>query len=285
MKRLLFSIIIPTYNVAETIAACLDSLVCQSFPEFEIIIVDGGSDDNTMQTVNAYSSHFAGIRSVSEKDNGIYDAMNKGIAMAKGEWIYFLGSDDTMFNKDVLRFVADNINDADDIVYGNSNWVPQNNKESGEWGYRRLLNMSINHQRIFYRANLFKRLGSFNLFYKIASDYELNIRFFCDPAVSQKYIDHTIANYHSGGYSSDKIDDNFWNDWKSILLKNFSPHLPKKEIYKRLSWYCWHSMQEKKYGKAFGMFCTIYFNTMDFTFLKHSLSQLIKSVKHKNRNH
>ena len=142
-----------------------------------------------------------------------------------------------------------------------------------------LLNMSINHQRIFYRRNLFAQYSAFNETYKIASDYELNIRFFCNPGIQKKYIATTIAFYHSGGYSAGKVDEHFWDNGKSIFVKNFKPYLPVKTIYNRLAWYCWYNMHQKKYAKALRLFSSIYFHSFNKAFFKHSLSQLYRSVK------
>jgi glycosyltransferase involved in cell wall biosynthesis len=279
MKHLLFSIIIPAFNASETLANCLESIISQTCRDFEIIIIDGGSTDATMGIVETYAAKNAFIHLVSEKDNGIYDAMNKGITMARGEWLYFMGVDDELNNKDVLSEIAAGITDDIDIIYGNSIWVPENVMEAGEWGYYQLLNMSINHQRVFYRGGLFKKLGSFNLAYPVASDYEMNIRFFCEPGINKRYIDHKIANYHSGGFSSSKVDEVFWDNWETIFLKNFSPYLPKSDIYKRVSWYCWYSLQQGKYLKAGRIFFNIYTHTFSFSFLKHSLSQTFKVLK------
>jgi len=272
MQKPLLSIIIPTYNAGKTIEQCLESIDVQKFKNYEVIIVDGISSDNTLETVRLYANKDINLTLITERDNGIYDAMNKGIKMAAGEWVYFLGSDDTFFDSTVLTDVFATISKDADIVYGNSIWMPEKIEEKGEWDYYRLLNMSINHQRIFYRACLFEKLGNFNLLYTIAADYELNIRFFCAKDIKTKFINRTIANYHSGGFSADKIDEAFWNDWQLILIKNFSPHLPKQMIYNRLSWYCWDSLKQKKYAKFFRLFSTIFGNTLSFTFLKHTLS-------------
>lgn len=277
MNRPLISIIIPVYNAAATLSFCIESIINQTFKNVEMVIMDGLSTDGTAALVQSYAAKHSNISWRSAKDAGIYDAMNKGISVANGGWLYFMGSDDTLFDSNVLREISGYLNDDADIIYGNTLWMPDNRQEEGGWNHKQLLNMSINHQRIFYRSNLFTKSGAFNLMYKIAADYELNIRLFCDPGVKKKYINVTIARYHSGGYSANKVDEAFWDDWKNILLKNFSPYLPKKVIYNRVSWYCWYNMQQKKYGKALQLFCTIYFNVFNFSFLKHSVSQFIKS--------
>ena len=178
--------------------------------------------------------------------------------------------------KNVLGTVAQNIEEGVDIIYGNSIWWPENFKEAGEWNYTELSKRSINHQRIFYRSSLFKRLGNFNTRYDIASDYEMNIRFFCDPLVKLKYIDVTIAYYNSRGFSSGKIDEHFWDDWK-IIARNFYPYLPKSEVCLQSGWYCWYNLHKKKYRKAALIFGRIFFQTFNLAFLKHTASQVLKN--------
>lgn len=272
-----FSIIIPTYNAARTLKASLESIINQSFKDFEIVIVDGESSDNTLQVL--HECQLQNTLILSEKDNGVYDAMNKGIKIANGEWLYFMGSDDTFFNKSVLESLNSHTNDEYDIIYGNSVWVPENLIEAGEWNHSRFLQQNINHQRIFYRAGLFGKFGLFNTKYQIASDNELNIRFFCSPHIKKKYVDFNIANYHSGGLSANKTDENFWNDWKNIIQKNFSPYLPQKDIYGRLSGFCFYNISQKKYFKASGLFFTIFFHTFSLRFVKATLIHTINSIR------
>ncbi len=241
--------------------------------------MDGNSTDGTAEIVEKYGAIFPAIYFISAPDNGIYDAMNKGIERAKGHWIYFLGSDDSLVNEHVLESVAEKLDAGYDIIYGNTIWQPGDMMEAGEWDHRRHLNMCINHQRIFYKTKLFKKHGAFNTHYPVASDYDLNIRFFCNPAIVTRYINCNIAVYHSGGFSADKIDENFWDDFKTVMQEKFSAYLPKKEIYGRLGFYCWYNMQKGKYIKAMKLFFKIYFNTRSVHFVKHSVSQLIKSFK------
>ena len=99
----LITIIIPTYNCEKTIGDALDSILGQSIKEVEVLIVDGLSTDRTLEIVAQYQTKHANIVLHSEKDEGIYDAMNKGIGLAKGDWLYFMGSDDTLFENTTLE--------------------------------------------------------------------------------------------------------------------------------------------------------------------------------------
>ena len=276
-----FSIIIPTYNASQTLLACLDSIFCQHFEDFEIIIADALSTDSTLQIVEDCAGKVEKIKILSAKDEGIYDAMNKGIGMAKGEWVYFMGSDDKLADSAVLSTVFANIKQGDDIIYGNCVCMPGEIIERGEWGHLQLLNMNINHQRIFYKKTLFNSQPAFNLLYKVAADYELNIRLFCNLTIRKKYLDTAIAVYHLQGFSAGKTDENFWKDWKKIFVKNFLPFLPAKLVYNRVAWYCWYQLKQKKYKDAFNLFCEIYFHTFSFHFLKHTVSQSFKLLSKK----
>ena len=278
----MISVIIPCYNAAITIANCLTSIVCQDYKDFEVIIIDGNSVDNTAKVVQTFVENNRNIRFFSEKDKGIYDAMNKGITMAKGEWLYFLGSDDCLINSCVLSKAAEQFNDDFDLIYGNTIWVPENYIDKGEKSLSQLLQFGINHQRIFYRKSLFDRYGDYNKSYKIAADFDLNIRFFCNDSIKKKYIDCTITKYHSRGISSVTFDDALWSDWRTVIYKPFSSYLSKKEIYTKLRGYSWYVLFKKNYGEATRLFFLIYFNTFSFSYLKQSVSQLIKLNRIKN---
>src|SRR5246127_4505724 len=96
-----FSVIIPTYNSAKTISQSIQSVLRQSFTGYEVLIIDGASTDDTLAITSAFNSER--IKTISEKDRGVYDAMNKGIKLAKGQWLYFLGSDDALYDDSVLE--------------------------------------------------------------------------------------------------------------------------------------------------------------------------------------
>ena len=129
MHEIMISIITATYNSAETINDTIKSVLCQTNKDFEYIIVDGGSTDETIDIVKSYESEFSGrLKWVSEKDKGIYDAMNKGIKMASGDIIGILNSDDFYTDEDVLQTVADNfLNHSVDAIYGDIHFVHEGN--------------------------------------------------------------------------------------------------------------------------------------------------------------
>lgn len=203
----LFSIIIVVYNGGSTISSAIDSVLGQSFPSCELVIIDGGSKDATVSIVKNYQHrvHFF----ISEPDQGIYDAMNKGIAAAKGEYLYFLGSDDSLFNEQVLQQVAAFIHSHPaDIIYGDVLMSSSSLRYNGPFNFEKLLTKNISHQAIFYKRSVFQQLGGYNLQYKLHADWDFNLACFTNETFQKVYIDLTIASFTEGSTSS-KPDKTF----------------------------------------------------------------------------
>ncbi|RLD27264.1 MAG: glycosyltransferase [Bacteroidetes bacterium] len=182
-----FTIITATFNSEKTIARTLDSLLYQTYLNFEYIVVDGKSLDNTMEIIKSYENKFKdkGIpyQWISEKDSGIYDAWNKGLALAKGNWISFLGSDDYYVNNAIEAYnelLSKRKKEQIDLLYSNAK-VIAGDKEirtiKGIWSwnvFRRKMNIA--HVGSFHSRNYFDKYGMFNESFKIAGDYELLLR-------------------------------------------------------------------------------------------------------------
>ena len=220
------SIIIPSYNSELTIERCLDSLSIQTYQDFEVCIIDASSSDNTLSRVSQFRSKFQNIRILSESDRGTYDAMNKGIDLAKGEWIYFLGSDDEIHDEHVFAdmFKVDPDKNCGMIygdvrVCGDTLWAKDGQIYNGKFSIEHLLERNICHQAIFYRTKMFKKLGKYNLRYPVCADWELNLRFF--PKTKSNYLDRIIANFYGGGISSKVAIDPIGDDLKFLRKKAF----------------------------------------------------------------
>ena len=210
------SIIIPTYNSASVLPKALNSIVCQTFTDWEVLIMDGVSTDDTLKVAQSYND--PRIRIYSEHDTGIYDAMNKGIEKAFGEWLYFLGSDDWIFSSEVLFDVFNsNLNDID-IIYGDVNALQLDKRHFGEWSID-TLQYNRCHQAIFYRKNVFNKTGLYNLKYPVLADYALNLQWFLRKDIKKLYLPICIATYSSGGYSEDNYDDALYADYEKILFR------------------------------------------------------------------
>ncbi len=210
MSEPVFSIIIPTYNSANTIKKSISSILEQTFSSYEIIIVDGLSKDDTIDIVRRTIKNDDRVVIISERDEGIYDAMNKGIKMSKGKWIYFLGSDDWLYDNKVLDKVNEFKADENvDYIYGKV-YSP---KLKGLYGhkdyYDRIFFENICHQAIFYKKYIHNLVGLYNLDYKLYADWEFNIKCFENSAIRKQYLDIVVAHFADGGASSVNADRNF----------------------------------------------------------------------------
>ncbi|NND62540.1 MAG: glycosyltransferase [Flavobacteriaceae bacterium] len=199
----LLSIIIPTYNSEATIADTLDSICRQTFKNIEVLVLDGLSSDATCDIIRDYSDNNPNIRLISEKDSGVYDAMNKGVTISKGEYLYFLGSDDVFFEEDTLEKLFNEVSPDVDVFYGDVLFKNSKRVYSGESNLEKLIydQISICHQAIFYSKRTFDLVGIYDLKYFIHADYDFNIRCFRNKELKIQYIDQVIAIFNESGLS------------------------------------------------------------------------------------
>lgn len=207
------SIIIATYNSGKTLRRALDSVLNQSFQDWECIVVDGASKDNTIEIVKEFVSKDARFRYISEPDHGIYDAFNKGWKMAKGEWVMYLGSDDE-YTKDGIKALMEK-SDGADVVYGDTYLRFSDEKVKYQHSYtpKSLFtrhSMPCCHQSLMMKRNVIEAMGGFNEQYKILADKELVMRSFvaqCHFVV----IDVAVSIFSIGGISQDNYKCDFEN--------------------------------------------------------------------------
>jgi len=229
-----FSVIIPTYNAAETLRRCLESITIQTFRCFEVILIDGCSTDETLTIIKEFSDNLY-IRYISEPDLGIYDAMNKGIDRAKGEWIYFLGSDDCFYDENVLASIAKFAkNNTGKVIYGNvimrgqNQWNLENAIFDGQYNTEKLIDRNICHQAIFYHRDIFRRNGRFTIKYVTSADFDFNMR--CHANTEFVYMDLIIANFFVGGHSTVTNDSKFHQDRGALLFKYYGRRIFSKKF-------------------------------------------------------
>lgn len=216
------TIITPVFNAEKDIEACILSVAGQSYPDKEHLLVDGASTDGTLEIIKRYAEKYSHIKLISEKDDGIYDAMNKGIDLASGEWIYFLGCDDVFYDDMVLVniFSSDEI-DSLDLVYGNVFWGDTGEIYDGKFSRLKLMEKNLCHQSVFYRRTLFEKLGKFDTEYKSWADYLFNIKCFNSVNVRLKYVDIVVAKYGAEGFSSATPDEDFIKNRQVIFQEHF----------------------------------------------------------------
>lgn len=234
MKNPIISIITPTCNSAQEIESCILSVAEQSCADKEHLIIDNLSSDETLDIVKRYATLYPHIRYLSERDNGIYDAMNKGIKKSCGQWIYFLGSDDTFFDRHVLRDLRFADATELDVIYGNVKWGKWGKTYDGEFSLAKLLKKNICHQSIFFRRELFERYGKFDTRYPVLADWAFNIQWFGCSSVTRSYRERIIAVYGTGGLSSQKIDALFYHE-RELLMRRYFPTEFVDQFYAHLA--------------------------------------------------
>ncbi len=201
------SIVTVVFNAQDTIAQCIESVICQKHPDIEYIVIDGGSTDNTLRIIDRYRSAISVL--VSEPDKGIYDAMNKGIKMATGKIVGTLNADDRLAGDDVLSVIAQAFTQADpDVVYGNLNIVNPDGKTTRKWVSKPCGKNSFNrgfmppHPTFYCKRYLFEKMGFYSLEYGSAADYELMVRFMHRHKIESYYLNKIMVTMLNGGVSS-----------------------------------------------------------------------------------
>lgn len=208
------SIGIVALNCAETIRLVLDSIVNQSYKNIELIIVDGCSTDGTLNVLNEYSEHISLL--VSEKDNGIYDAMNKVCSLASGDWLIFLGCDDVLL--DALTDIAKKLNKHEAVYYGDAILKSSGAVHAGKFSKLKLIQKNICHQSIFYPEAVYKNY-SYSLDYPWLADYQYNIKLAGD-GVPLIYTGVVVSIFNDKGGSSTG-DARFEKDKFAIIRASF----------------------------------------------------------------
>lgn len=209
------SIITVTYNSAKTLADTLNSVLSQTYTNYEVIIVDGCSKDCTMDIVRNYEGVFAGRLSyISEPDQGIYDAMNKGIAMATGDIVGILNSDDFLYDTYVLQDIANTFRtQKTDCVFGNLVYVDAadtniikriwkgSEYKDGKFRY----GWVPAHPTFYVRHSCYRELGGYRLDFQVSADFELMLRYLAKHKISSTYIDRYFVRMRSGGESNGSL--------------------------------------------------------------------------------
>lgn len=197
------SIIIATYNSGKTLRCALDSVLHQSYQDWECIVVDGASKDNTIEIVKEFASKDSRFRYISESDQGIYDAFNKGWKMAKGEWVMYLGSDDRLTQNGFTEVFEDDYPDYD-IISGDVfiEKIDGSVKPNISKGYAGC------HQGKFARPSLLKRMNGFDEQYRILADKDLMVRM--EKAGVKIFNSHHFVAY----FVMDGASQNIKGEWK-----------------------------------------------------------------------
>lgn len=228
------TIITVTYNAQEYLERTIQSVIEQDYNNIEYIIIDGASSDNTINIIKQYEQYISYW--ISEPDTGVYDAMNKGIDIASGEWINFMNAGDSFASQDAISYLISNLEENIDLITGDRYSVYENsskkvlNKALGMQGIKEF-GMPSGHQSMLIKSSLMKEY-KYSLLYKYASDHDLMLRFYRDNK-KIKLVDRAISNYLRGGYS----DENNMEAYLEVLFlmikyKPYETDLNKLNLFK-----------------------------------------------------
>ena len=209
------SIITATYNSAQTLGQTIESVIRQTYPDIEYIVVDGASTDGTQQIVQRYESPLRGKMTwLSEKDGGIYDAMNKGIQMATGDIVGILNSDDYFTSNDIIEQLASAFRDESiDAVYGDIHFIRdgQPDKCIRYYSSKKFSPIWLRfgfmpaHPSFYCRRKIFEKAGLYKTDYQIGSDYEMMVRLFMKHHIKARYLPIDFVTMRTGGTSTRNV--------------------------------------------------------------------------------
>ena len=210
------SIITVCYNSAKTLEQTIESVLAQDYPQIEYIVIDGNSQDGTQEIIQKYQSSIA--KTLSEPDRGMYDAMNKGIAMATGDVIGILNSDDVYMNNHVVSDLMAKMQEAQaDVVFADLILVDERHLErilryydSGQFDPSRFrYGWMPAHPTVFVKKRIYDEVGLFKTDYQIAADYEMLIRILAVKKAPYAYLPKPVVRMRSGGASTSGLSRNW----------------------------------------------------------------------------
>lgn len=223
----LVSIVIPTWNSAAVLADALQSLADQTWRDFEVVLSDGASNDGTVAIARGFADRLPALHIDTRKDSGVYDAINRGVHLARGAWFLILGSDDRIHAADTLAQVATHLahDDPAQVIYGDvlvQDGPDRGQRYAGPMPLKKLFARNICQQSIFYRRGLFDVLGGFDARYKLYADWDFNLRAaFIAPT---RWIDVVVTDYAATGMSSGATDETYLRE---------QPGLIRAELFRR----------------------------------------------------
>lgn len=229
------SIITAAYNSVNTIQDTFNSVLNQNYEDIEYIVIDGGSTDGTIELIKQYAPLFNGrMVWISEKDKGIYDAMNKGIHMAKGEVVGILNSDDFFSSNDVVATIAKTMSQGNmDAIYADIHYVNDQKLDKCvryySSRYFRPWTMHLGfipaHPTFYARKEVFEKYGYYNLDYKISSDFDMLLRLLYIHRIKTQYINKDFVTMRQGGASTRNLNN------RSKVQKEIARSLKHHGVY------------------------------------------------------
>ncbi|PJJ11115.1 glycosyltransferase involved in cell wall biosynthesis [Flavobacterium sp. 1] len=206
MNSNLITIVIATYNAGKYLEICLNSIIPQLNNDIELVIIDGASKDDTIDVIKKHQKYISYW--ISEKDKGIYDAWNKGIKVATGDWIMFIGADDELLPDAINKYInllANNDFSSFDYISAQNEYVNEDEKlikllgNGADWKLMRKGNSAAHVASLHHKKNLFEKVGFYNLDFKICADYEILLR--KKDSLKSYFLQEKIAKMKVGGMS------------------------------------------------------------------------------------
>ena len=222
------TIITVCYNSGKTIKDTIESVLAQNYKNFEYIIIDGKSKDNTVDIIKSYEPKFNGkMKWISEKDKGIYDAMNKGVKLASGDIIGLINADDILATPNAFQIIVDTFkNENCDGTYSNLRVLDENMKKIIRVFNPKKGNYKLGwyppHPTLYLKKDVYDKIGLYSLDYKIAADYDLMIRVMKDSDIKLSYIKEVLVYMRGGGVSTNGINGYYksFNESLQVLKEN-----------------------------------------------------------------
>ena len=222
------TIITVCYNSGKTIKDTIESVLAQNYKNFEYIIIDGKSKDNTVDIIKSYEPKFNGkMKWISEKDKGIYDAMNKGVKRASGDIIGLINADDILATPNAFQIIVDTFkNENCDGTYFNLRVLDENMKKVIRVFNPKKGNYKLGwyppHPTLYLKKDVYDKIGLYSLDYKIAADYDLMIRVMKDSDIKLSYIKEVLVYMRGGGVSTNGINGYYksFNESLQVLKEN-----------------------------------------------------------------
>ena len=219
------SIVTATYNSSKTVDDTIKSVLGQTYKDYEYIVIDGVSKDNTLDIAKSYELQFEGrMKIFSEKDKGIYDAMNKGFQKATGDVLILINSDDLFARPDALELVVKEFENHPEVdgVYANLYYVSQNNTDNivRVWKTGEQKSMRYGwlpaHPTFYVKRECYEKYGYFNLNYPLAADFELMLRFIEGHRIKLTYLPEYLVKMRLGGATSKSLKNIYKQDVETI---------------------------------------------------------------------
>jgi glycosyltransferase involved in cell wall biosynthesis len=202
---------------------------------YELVVVDGGSTDETLDVIRKFAGR---LRYVSEPDRGVYDAMNKGVAMSEGRYVFILGGGDRL-REGALSRVAGLLPDAPTFAYGDAYLERHGVMMGGAIRKADFIRSNICQQAIFYERTVFDMLGGFDLRYRVFADWAFNMKCFADARLRKVYLGTVVADFEGWGISDTQADAHFVEDFPALIRRHVGlGHYARYRLYlARVSFY------------------------------------------------